>query len=105
MLRLLSTAIAIALLLSGCTSDRKLPATTTVTVTGTGLTIEVNTASPAEFNRVVGLGPFLAGKIIKARGIKNFDGCNDFVTRVSGIGRLSAKEFSESGLRVNGESC
>jgi DNA uptake protein ComE-like DNA-binding protein len=97
MLRLLSPAIAITVLLSGCANDSKVPST--------GLTIEVNTAKPAEFDRVVGLGPNLADRIIKARSIKSFGGCNDLITRVSGMGPLSAKKFSESGLRVNGESC
>jgi DNA uptake protein ComE-like DNA-binding protein len=95
--RLLSILTSIALLLSGCTTGPKPPTS--------GLTIELNTAAPAEFDRIVGMGPVLASRIVKARGIRKFDDCGDLVTRVPGIGSLGAKKFSESGLRVNGESC
>jgi DNA uptake protein ComE-like DNA-binding protein len=97
MLRLFSTFMTIAFLLLGCASAPQPPTTVS--------TIEANTARPAEFDKVVGLGPYLADRIVKARSVKTFGGCGDLIARVPGIGLLAAKKFSESGLRVNGESC
>ncbi len=63
---------------------------------------DVNKASQAELESVKGIGPALAGKILKARNAGSFKDWGDLVDRVSGLGPGNAVRFSQAGLTVAG---
>ncbi len=63
---------------------------------------DVNQASQAELESVKGIGPGLAGKIMKARETGTFKDWGDFVDRVPGVGPGNAARFSQAGLTVAG---
>jgi competence protein ComEA len=65
--------------------------------------VEVNTATVAELDSVVGIGPALSRKILEERSRAHFSDWADFMRRVPGIGLVKATKLSGDGLRVNGQ--
>ncbi len=63
---------------------------------------DANKASQAELESVKGIGPGLAGKILKARDAGGFKDWTDLVDRVSGLGPGNAMRLSQAGLTVAG---
>ncbi len=63
---------------------------------------DANKASQAELESVKGIGPGLAGKILKARDAGSFKDWADLVERVSGVGPGNAARLSQGGLTVAG---
>ena len=64
--------------------------------------VDVNKASAAELDGIKGIGPGISTKIINERKKGNFKDWNDFIGRVSGIGKGNAAKFSAQGLTVDG---
>ena len=64
--------------------------------------VDVNQASEAELDGIKGIGPFLSGKILRARQQGPFTDWTDLRLRVKGIGAKSAAKLSAAGLNVNG---
>ncbi len=65
---------------------------------------DANKASQAELESVKGIGPGLAGKILKAREAGTFKDWSDLVDRVAGVGPGNAARFSQAGLTVAGSA-
>ena len=65
---------------------------------------DANKASQAELESVKGIGPGLAGKILKAREAGAFKDWSDLVDRVGGVGPGNAARFSQAGLTVAGSA-
>ncbi|MFM2427625.1 MAG: hypothetical protein RL707_1452, partial [Pseudomonadota bacterium] len=51
-----------------------------------------------------GMGPTLSAKVLKARAQAPFQTWQDLMQRVSGMGTVKAKQFSEQGLTVQGQA-
>lgn len=66
------------------------------------LALEINQANEAELDSIKGLGPAMTRKVLVARTDKPFDNWKDFMSRVSGIGKAKAQQFSDQGVLVNG---
>ncbi len=66
--------------------------------------VEVNKASAAELDGIKGIGPGISEKIIQERKKSNFKDWNDFISRVNGVGEVTAAKFSANGLTVNGSA-
>ena len=64
--------------------------------------VDVNKATTAELDGVKGIGPTMSAKIVGERKKADFKDWNDFMTRVSGIGKKSAANLSTNGLTVDG---
>ena len=67
-------------------------------------TLEVNQASEAQLDGLIGIGPVISGRILAARRAKTFDDWGDFLGRVKGMGPATAARLSEQGLRVQGQA-
>ncbi|MCW5237221.1 ComEA family DNA-binding protein [Verminephrobacter eiseniae] len=65
--------------------------------------VDANKASAAELEGIKGIGPSLSGKIVEERKSGPFKDWDDFVRRVSGVGKKSAAKFSNEGLTVDGK--
>ena len=63
---------------------------------------DINTASQAELEMVVGIGPDLSGRILASRHERPFRDWADVIARIKGIGRSRAQKLSLEGLRVAG---
>lgn len=63
---------------------------------------EVNTATQAQLESVTGIGPALAQRVLAARAHGPFTDWRDLISRVSGLGVVSAAKLSAAGLTVNG---
>lgn len=63
---------------------------------------DVNQASEAELDGILGIGPALSGKILKAREQGPFKDWADLMQRVKGIKPKNAQRLSQAGLSVNG---
>lgn len=66
------------------------------------LAVDVNQASVAELDGVLGIGPSLSGRILQARGQREFKDWSDLMARVSGIRANKAQQLSAAGLTVAG---
>ncbi|MBV8618795.1 MAG: helix-hairpin-helix domain-containing protein [Curvibacter sp.] len=66
--------------------------------------LEINQATEAQLDSVLGIGPGLSRRILEARGQRPFADWSDLIERVRGIGPRSARKLSREGLRVNGLS-
>ena len=66
--------------------------------------VDVNKATAAELDGIKGIGPAISSRIMDERKKGNFKNWEDFVSRVKGVGEVSASHFSASGLTVNGSS-
>lgn len=66
--------------------------------------VDVNKATAAELDAIKGIGPAISGRIIEERKNGNFKDWSDFVSRVKGVGDVTASKFSAEGLTVNGAS-
>lgn len=65
---------------------------------------DINQASEAELDSLKGMGPTLSAKVLKARAQAPFQTWQDLMQRVSGMGTVKAKQFSEQGLTVQGQA-
>lgn len=70
----------------------------------TALALDINQANEAELDSVKGMGPALSAKVLKARAQGPFKDWHDLMQRVSGIRQNKAKQFSEQGLTVDGQT-
>ena len=68
------------------------------------LALDINQANEAELDSVKGMGPALSAKVLKARAQGPFKDWADLMQRVSGIRHNKAQQFSEQGLRVEGQA-
>jgi competence protein ComEA len=66
--------------------------------------VDVNRANAAALDRVSGIGPGIAGKILEARKKGRFKDWDDLIARVQGIGEAKAASLSQAGLTVNGQT-
>lgn len=66
-------------------------------------TLEVNQASEAQLDGLLGVGPVISGRILAARRSRHFSDWGDLLARVKGIGPTTAARLSEQGLRVQGQ--
>lgn len=64
--------------------------------------VDVNKVGEAELDRIKGIGPVIAGKILAERKKGRFKDWNDFIARVKGVGNSNAARYSDQGLTVNG---
>lgn len=62
--------------------------------------VEANRASEAQLDGVRGIGPGLSSRIIAVRQQAPFRDWDDFIARVSGVGRPRAARLSAEGLTV-----
>jgi competence protein ComEA len=65
---------------------------------------EVNTATEAQLDMILGLGPATTRRILAERERGPFRNWSELMKRVQGIGPNSAIKLSASGLQVNGKS-
>ena len=56
----------------------------------------------AELDSIKGLGPAMTRKVLTARADKPFMNWKDLMSRVAGIGKAKAQQFSDQGVLVNG---
>ena len=68
------------------------------------LAIEINQANEAELDSIKGMGPAMTRKVLVARADKPFMNWKDLMSRVAGIGKAKAQQFSAQGHVVNGQS-
>ena len=68
------------------------------------LALEINQANEAELDSIKGMGPAMTRKVLVARADKPFINWKDLMSRVAGIGKAKAQQFSAQGLVVNGQS-
>jgi competence protein ComEA len=68
------------------------------------LALEINQANEAELDSIKGMGPEMTRKVLIARAEKIFTNWKDLMSRVAGIGKAKAQQFSDQGVLVNGQS-
>ena len=66
------------------------------------LALEINQANEAELDSIKGMGPAMTRKVLTARADKPFTNWKDLMSRVTGIGKKKAQQFSDQGVLVNG---
>ena len=66
--------------------------------------LEINQANAAELDSLRGMGPALSTKVLQAREQRPFESWRDVMKRVSGFGPAKAQQFSDQGLKVNGQA-
>ena len=66
--------------------------------------LEINQANEAELDSIKGMGPAMTRKVLIARAEKIFTNWKDLMSRVAGIGKAKAQQFSDQGILVNGQS-
>ena len=66
------------------------------------LALEINQANEAELDSIKGMGPAMTRKVLNARAEKPFINWKDLMSRVTGIGKNKAQQFSDQGVLVNG---
>ena len=66
--------------------------------------VEANKGNAAELDALPGVGPALSQRILDARKQGAFKDWNDFMARVSGVGKKTASRFSADGLTVQGQT-
>jgi competence protein ComEA len=66
--------------------------------------VDANKASVKELEAVKGIGPALSAKIVKARTDAPFRNWDDMMTRVSGVGPVTAARLSTQGFTVGGSA-
>lgn len=64
--------------------------------------LEINQANEAELDSIKGMGPAMTRKVLIARGDRPFVNWKDLMSRVTGIGKNKAQQFSDQGVLVNG---
>lgn len=66
--------------------------------------LELNQASEAELDSLLGVGPSLSSRLLQARQQGPFKDWRDLIQRVPGIGPRSARKLSAQGATVDGLS-
>ena len=66
--------------------------------------VDVDTASPADLDRIKGIGPGTSSKLLAVRQAGKFKDWSDLIERMLGIGEKRAAGLSTDGLTANGES-
>ena len=66
--------------------------------------LEINQSNEAELDSIKGMGPAMTRKVLIARAEKIFTNWKDLMSRVAGIGKAKAQQFSDQGVLVNGQS-
>jgi competence protein ComEA len=66
------------------------------------LALEINQANEAELDSIKGMGPAMTRKVLNARAEKPFINWKDLMSRVTGMGKNKAQQFSDQGVLVNG---
>ena len=64
--------------------------------------LEINQANEAELDSIKGMGPAMTRKVLNARVEKPFINWKDLMSRVTGMGKNKAQQFSDQGVLVNG---
>jgi competence protein ComEA len=65
---------------------------------------DINAATQAELEMVIGIGPDLSGRILESRQQRRFRDWADVMSRLKGIGPARALRLSAEGLRVEGQA-
>ena len=76
----------------------------TVAALSPGLALDINQASEAELDGLLGIGPAVSRRILDARANAPFRSWEDLIARVAGIGANKAIQLSAAGLSVAGTS-
>ena len=66
--------------------------------------LELNQATEAQLDSLKGMGPALNRRVREARTERVFSDWADFQKRVSGMGAVKARAFSQQGLTIQGQS-
>jgi len=66
--------------------------------------IDINRATEAQLDSIRGVGPATTRVILQERERQPFRDWADLIARVRGIGKTSARRFSEQGFTVNGQA-
>ena len=66
--------------------------------------VEINNATEAELDSIRGIGPPMTRSILAERRAAPFDDWQDLMRRVKGIGPARAVQWSNDGLRVQGQA-
>ena len=66
--------------------------------------IDINHATEAQLDSIRGIGPATTRVILQERERQPFKDWADLIARVRGIGKISARRFSEQGFTVNGQA-
>lgn len=64
--------------------------------------VDVNHATAAQLSSIKGIGPAISARIVKERAKGSFKDWNDFISRVHGVGKVSAAKYAAAGMTVNG---
>lgn len=64
--------------------------------------VDANKANAAELDSIKGIGPAMSTRILDERKKGNFKDWPDLISRVKGLGEVSAAKLSKEGLTVNG---
>lgn len=64
--------------------------------------VDVNTAKAADLDGVKGIGPAMSKRILDERKKGKFKSWEDLISRVKGLGEVSAGKLSAEGLTVDG---
>jgi len=70
---------------------------------GAWAAVDVNQARAMDLDGLKGIGPAMSGRILQERDKGPFKDWDDFIARVKGVGKASARRYSTEGLRVNGQ--
>ncbi|XAH25489.1 DUF655 domain-containing protein [Xylophilus sp. GW821-FHT01B05] len=65
--------------------------------------VDVNQARAMDLDGIKGIGPATSDRILKEREKAPFKDWDDFIARVKGVGKASARRYSTEGLTVNGQ--
>jgi competence protein ComEA len=66
-------------------------------------TVDANTATEAQLDGLLGLGPATTRLILAERDKARFKNWQDLIARVKGLGPKAAAKLSAAGLNVNGQ--
>lgn len=83
---------------------RRWVAALALAVTFSSHAVELNRANQAELEMVRGVGPQLSERILAERELGRFQGWDDFIARMKGVGPSSAARLSAAGLRIGGQA-
>ena len=96
------TAVASSDISMGVHMKTLLTVLATILMATSAWALEVNDASDAELQSIKGIGPATSTAIQTARKAKPFSSWSDLMSRIKGVGSVTAKRWSDQGLTVKG---